>query len=177
MHDRVSSNGTPSSTPILITSALCNAMNGVSTSMGAFTPSESARDIVVEELGPCVRERIAGEWTHDDLLKPGPRREHGGLRQQHDVAAFEVDVLVRAVECRRLAADGPVRRGVDVAHVDVEYHQVEHAGAWRQGREKSLGSGALVRLPTPGPNARRPAGRSHSAGLSATQQHGAVETC
>ena len=48
-----------------------------------------------EELWRCVRKRVAREWTDHDPVEPSVRAEHGGLREQDEVASHEIDVFVR----------------------------------------------------------------------------------
>ena len=110
MHDSVSSSGTPSSTPSLITSDLCFRANGASMPDVVREPEAERPCHRLEELRRGVRKRIAGERPERDAPDAALRAVDRRLGEQNDVASRQIDVLVRRVEGRRLAAKRPVRR-------------------------------------------------------------------
>ena len=72
---------------------------------------------------------------------------HARLAEQDDVAAREIHVFVRRVIRRRPPFDRPVRRGVDVAHVDRQRRESSHVRRERARREQLCDRHALGRFP------------------------------
>jgi 6-pyruvoyltetrahydropterin/6-carboxytetrahydropterin synthase len=81
----------------------------------------------VEEGRGGIGKWIVGERPERNAANLARCRDNARLGQQHEVAAREVDVFVGRVVGRRRAADGPVRRGVDIAHVEVERGERRYA--------------------------------------------------
>jgi hypothetical protein len=91
-----------------------------------------------------------GEGADDEPADVRGRAVDGRLAEEDDVAAGEIHILVRRVIRRRPSYHGPVRRGVDVPHVDAERHERPHASAvrrQRRAREKPRHDGLLGALP------------------------------
>ncbi len=61
--------------------------------------------------------------SDDEACDPGGGAVDRGLPEQHDVAAGEVDVLVRSIVSRRRTGARTVPGGVDVGHVDRQRHE------------------------------------------------------
>src|SRR6266542_4588922 len=72
----------------------------------------------LEELRRCIGKRIASKWPYRDAADALLRAIDRGLAEQHHVAPCEVDVLIRRVECRRLAAEGPMRGRIEVVNAE-----------------------------------------------------------
>ena len=106
---------------------------------------------------------------------PSSRHVDGRLRQQNDVAAVEIDVLVGRVEPRRLAADRPVGRRKHVAHVELQLDDRFHDARERRRREQPRRAFAALRPP----RRTRPRRRVRTDGSARCarvgEQHGAVE--
>ena len=146
MHESVSSSGTPSARPKPITSDL-SIVGKRRDDLDCGRESERQRSRQRrEELWRRVRKRVAGEWSDIETRETCASHEHGRLRQQDDVAAFEVDVFIGRVEPGWFAADGPVSGRVDVAHVEAKRFDRQHA-AKRRRVEQPGDHGDLFRLP------------------------------
>ena len=126
-----------------------------------------------EELRRGVWKRIAGERPDRDARDFPLRRDHRGLRQQHDVPPVDVDLFVRRVVGRRLAADGPVRGGVDVAHVELERQRRQDVLRERLRRRQLRQPGAFRRFP--GESDADIKRQDASGPREVRDQHGAVE--
>ena len=147
MHDSVSSSGTPRAMPFLMTSDLCNVASGAAMSIGAADPSDRASPIVFEERGRRIRKRIAGQRTEQDRPDLVARHVDRGLRQQDDVAAIEVDVLVRRIEGGRLTPDCPMRGRKDIPHVEPEADERLHPTGKRRRRQQPIEHAPFLVLP------------------------------
>ena len=174
MHDSDSSSGTPSSAPSLITSSLCRAVSGVTIAMRAPEAERQRARHRVEEFRRRVRKRVVGERAQGEPGTPQTRAQHGGLREQHDVAAFEVDVLVgrvvRAAAGRRPpSASAGTRRACRQSSV---------AAARRPANGGVPSSRSIARARRPPrriPTGREPVAPARCVATLERQQHGAVE--
>ena len=138
---------------------------------GAPDPATSPRAMRAKELRGRVGKGIAGERTRARGARAEPRAQHRGLGDEHDVAAFEIDVFVRRVVGGRLSDDGPVRGRIDVAHVQRERRQRLRAAGERRRRQADVRSRAPPRPPRPVRSARewaRPTSVSRSSRASST---------
>ena len=92
-----------------------------------------------EELRRGVGKRIPGQRGHDDARDVAACGVDGGLRQQRDVAAVQVDILVGRVVGGRRPGERPVRLRVHVAHAEFEAREglqrVWRAGEWRAAEQ------------------------------------------
>jgi hypothetical protein len=126
------------------------------------------------KLGRRVGERIVRERAEHDAIELRRRAVHAGLAKEHDIASRQVHVFVRRVICGRAALDGPVRRGVDVTHVDAQRDERAHAPIEASVGKELRHHRAFSRFP----------GESHAdiyrlylaTSRFVSEQHGAVQT-
>ena len=175
MHDSVSSSGTPSSRPRRITSDLCSAANGAVDRDRCREPDrqrarESRRRTRPSRPGTdCRRAARSAPGA-----MPRARHEHGRLRQQDDVAALEVDVLVGRVEAGRLRRGSPSGSADRRRACRTQRAAIGRTRSAGERREESRRHGALLRFPGEADARRRSAGPDPRARRSATQD-GAVQ--
>ena len=120
MQESVSSSGTPSERPRRITSDLCSERSGASIAIEVARPSDSARARLSKKAGVASGNGFPASGPIRIRSIPRPRHVDRRLGEQDDVAALDVDVLVRRVVARSDATDRPVRGRVHVAHVHLE---------------------------------------------------------
>ena len=108
MHESVNSSGTPSSNPHLDDIRLVQRRKRCRDLDRRREPDRQRARHGLEEDRRCIWKRIASQRPHHHDRNPSTRHVDGRLRQQNDVAAVEIDVLVGRVEPRRLASDRPV---------------------------------------------------------------------
>ncbi len=127
-----------------------------------------------EELRRRIRERVARERAERQPSDPVLRAVDAGLAEEDHVAAGQVDILVRRVESRRLAAQRPVRGRVEVADRERELRRRGHAAEGRTAHQ-SLERRAFLRFPRqPGADVDRVHVRRARLRCG---EHRAVEAC
>ena len=151
MHDSVSSNGTPSSTPRLITSVFLPRRETAS----RFRSRDRAR---ATAPAPSPR-RTPAAHPETDCRRAGRARCDARRGVAATTPAFvsntrlrpvEVDVFVGRVIGRRHAADRPVRRRIDIAHRELDARQRLDALGEHRRAQQPLDHRDFRVLPTPG---------------------------
>jgi hypothetical protein len=100
----------------------------------------------VEKFRCCVRKRVSRQRPQRDASDPVLRAIDPRFREEDDVAAGQVDILIRRVECRRLTAERPVRRGIQIP--DGKGQSCKGRDRRKRGRQQEmLERGQLLRLP------------------------------
>ena len=147
MQESVSCSGTPSERPSRMTSDLCSDSSGASIVIGVASPIDSARASTVEECRCGIGEWISGERTNQDPIDAVACHVDRRLREQDDVAALDVDILVRRVVPGRDSPDRPVGFGVDVAHVHLQRYQRQNPAGIRWFVQQPPGGRELIAFP------------------------------
>ena len=174
MQDSVSPRSTLRSSPSVITSDLSIVDERRFDRQRVIEADRQRPRERAEEFGRGVGKRIAGERADRDPRDLALRGDHRGLREQHDVAAVDVDLFVGRVIGRRLAADGPVRGGIDVAHVELERQRRQDVLRERLGGRELRQAGAFRGFPG---KADADVERQDASGpREVRDQHGAVES-
>ena len=153
MHDKVSSNGTPSATPRRIDVGLAQLRIGGVHVQGVRESQRQRPSHRRSEFRRRIGKWVVTERAEHDAIDAGSGAVYASLREQDDVAARKVDVFVRRVVARRRALDRPVRGCVDVAHVDRQRDEIAVRG--RQSRRSGAGRRRSSVRPAPTRDPRR----------------------
>ena len=103
------------------------------------SPSDIARAIASKKSGVASGNGLPGSGPSTSRSMPAPRAQHRGLRDEHDVAAFEIDVLVGRVVGRRLCRSRPsASAGYTSRMSTVSVTSAPRtSGEWRRGEQRA----------------------------------------
>ena len=121
--------------------------NGVSMRMSCASPRPSARAIASKNSGVASGNGLPASGPRAMRPMPLLRTVDRRLREEHDVASGQIDVLVRRVEGGRLAAQCPVRGRIQVAHSERRAARAARSDAERRGRKQPVERRELLGFP------------------------------